>query len=220
VKSGDLVAVDQFDLVGFVTEISEAMIAVLSLDKKERVYVAPRMCRPVEFPVWSGTYTLTPSKGHVMMRWRLLVREPVAVYDFQNDKMNPLTFWKSPTEFVRPPRRFDRSDFGSVPTVLQGVVSPICAPRTFHVHDGGYEIQMWETEKGLVRLTRAAADAIIYPGMRAEGCSMYLAGKARAGVAAGSWAVWRDCVTEENEGRRKVARVLAGGMQANNGLPR
>lgn len=208
-KPGDIVIVDSYDLAGLVTSVSDGRAAVVSFDGGISAIVAESLCRHAEFPLWSGTYDYKPSKGHVILRRRLIFKEPVAVFDFRNDEVNPLTFWKSPAEFIRPPRHFDQCDLGSVPLLLQGMVSPTCAPRTYAVHDGGFEIRMWETEKGLVRLTLSDANWIVYPGMRAEGCSRYLAGKAYAGVKAGSWAVWNDRnITEENEARCESAHKL------------
>ncbi len=141
-----------------------------------------------EYPKWTGTYQLIPA-GTIRRR-RLLFKEPVALYDFQNDVTDPLTFWTGKGTFIRPFRHFDKCDFGSVPTLLQSLVSPTCAARAFIIHDCCYEMHAWWTERGLVECTQRQADDMLYCMMRAEGCSRWLAAKAWAGVRAGGWSQW------------------------------
>ena len=159
-----------------------------------------------KYPYWSGTYNLSPSPGYVIMRRRLFVREPVAVFDFSNDRDDPLTLHVGPLMWYRPFRHFD-TDFGSVPTILQGLVSPTCSPNGYLLHDGAYEMHACFAPWGLLELTQGEADNLLYVGMRADGCSKYLAGKAWAGVRAGGWTQWpKDPITLANKQRAERAR--------------
>jgi len=209
VQHNDIATIDALNLSGRVTAVAGDEVTVDPFGPMPRVTVYAHLVRPAGFPCWSGTYTLTPSLGHVIMRRRLFGTEPVAVYDYQANVDNPLTLWTSPTTFLRPYNHFDACDFGSVPSILQGAVSPTCAPRTFILHDSTFEFQSWWTEDGLQRVTRRQADGMVYAAMRAEGCSMWLARKASIGLRAGSWAVWDDDkITPENEQRAASAKTM------------
>lgn len=155
-----------------------------------------------EYPKFTGKYKLDPNPIGTVRRWKLLWREPVAVYDFTNDPDDPLTFWLSETEWIRPFRHFDKCDFGSVPLILQGLVSPTCAPRSFILHDSGYEFHAWWTPRGMEKITQSQMDDALYTMARAEGCNKVLAGKIWAGVRAGGWTTWpKDYITVANENR-------------------
>jgi hypothetical protein len=169
------------------------------------------MTKPAKFkPHFTGTYRMIPSAEHTIMRRRFLFKEPVAVYDFQNDSVAPLTFWLDVDRFIRPFRHFDRCDFGSVPLSLQSFVSPTCAVRSFIIHDCAYEFHSWWTEEGLVECSQREADDMLYTMMRGEGCSRWLAGKAWSGVRAGGWTQWRKpMATIENARRLERASLPA-----------
>jgi hypothetical protein len=189
-KIGDIVAIESLHAAGVVSAIdSEAgAVCIFPFGDGLSFVVQDDLCKPASFPLWTGTFTM-PWSG-TMMRRRLLGREPVALLDFQNARDNPLTFWLDENRFVRPFRHFDRCDFGSVPTILQSLVSPSCAVRSFIIHDCCYEMHAWWTERGLVECTQRQADDMLYTMMRAEGCSRWLAAKAWAGVRAGGWSQW------------------------------
>jgi hypothetical protein len=159
-------------------------------------------------PHFTGTYQLVPAGS--MMRRRLLFKEPVALYDFQNDSVAPLTFWRDIDSFIRPFRHFDKCDFGSVPTLLQSLVSPTCAARAFIIHDAAYEFHSWWTEDGLVECSQREADDMLYHMMRAEGCSVWLASKAWAGVRAGGWTCWRKPMATIENARRLERASMPG----------
>jgi hypothetical protein len=193
-KIGDIVSIESLHAAGVVsaTDGEAGAVCIFPFGDGLSFVVQDDLCKPASFPLWTGTYDLKPSPGHVIMRRRFwpMPKEPVAVFDFQNAHDNPLTFWTSETTFIRPFRHFDRMDFGSIPLALQSLVGPTCAPRTFALHDSTFEFHAWWTERGLVEVTLSQADNFVYQGMRAEGCSVWLAGKARAGLAAGSWTQW------------------------------
>ena len=141
-----------------------------------------------------------------VMRWKLLWKEPVALHDFINDPVEPLTLWVAEGKFYQPFRRCDKIDFGSVPLVFQSFVSPVSAPKSFIVHDTGYDFHHMWTERGLVKVTRHECDDLLYVGMRAEKCNIYLATKALVGVRAGGWTVWsKPAITIENAARLESA---------------
>jgi len=145
--------------------------------------------KPAKFkPHFTGTFTM-PWSGTIMRR-RLIGKEPVALLDFRNDPVSPLTFWLDIDRFVRPFNHFDTCDLGSVPLLLQSLVSPSCAVRAFIIHDCCYEMHSWWTERGLVECSQREADNMLYTMMRAEGCSRWLAAKAWAGVRAWGWSQW------------------------------
>jgi hypothetical protein len=163
-----------------------------------------------EYPKWTGTYH-TKFQG-VLMRRRILFKVPVGLFEFLNDDVDPLTLWLTDTEWVRPFRRFDKMDFGSVPIILQGVVSPLASPRGFPLHDGSYEFHAVWTPKGMKEVTRKEADDMMYIGMRADGCDKYTANKAWTAVRAGGGACWeRDHLTLQNLRREMQAHMTPQG---------
>lgn len=146
---------------------------------------------------FTGKYTMIANG--VIKRWHVLCRSQVAVFEFQNDPADPLRFWLDGTTWIAPGNRFDGCDFGSVPLALQGLVSPLCAPRSFVLHDYFYEFHGWWARTGFVRISRKQADDMLYDMMRAEGCDKWTASKTWAGVRAGGWAVWpKDEITIQN----------------------
>ncbi len=152
---------------------------------------------------FTGQYSMVANG--VVKRWRLWCYSQVAVFAFKNDPVEPLTFHLDDGTWIRPGRSFDGCDFGSVPLVLQGVVSPLCAPRSFVLHDYFYEFHGWWTATGFVTITRRQADDMIYDMCRAEGCGRYTAGKIWLGVRAGGAGVWpKDNITIANEDRYEV----------------
>jgi len=161
----------------------------------------------VSFPCWTGSYTLKP-QGTIRRR-RLLVCHDVPVFEYHANEADPLTLWLSPTDWRAPFRRFDKFDFGSVPLLLQGAVSPLAAPRAYILHDSCYEFAAVWTPDGRRDLTRSEADDLLYIGMRAEGCGWYTANKAWLGVRAGGGFVWAGGhTTDENLRRDAQSRLL------------
>ncbi len=146
---------------------------------------------------FTGTYSMIPNG--VIKRWHFISWSQVAVFEFCNDPVNPLTFWLDDYTWIQPGRHFDGCDFGSVPLCLQGLVSPLCAPRSFILHDYMYEFHGWWTKTGFVTICRKQADDLLYDMMRAEGCNKWTASKTWAGVRAGGWPVWpKDEITIQN----------------------
>jgi len=77
------------------------------------------------------------------------------------------------------------------------------------VVDGAFEMHACWVPWGLLELTQREADDLLYTGMRADGCSKYLAGKAWAGVRAGGWTQWpKDHITLANAQRSERARQI------------
>jgi hypothetical protein len=110
----------------------------------------------MKYPAWTGSYTLA-QKGAIRRR-KLFFRHDVPLFEFRSCEADPLTLWLSDTEWVRPFRRFDGFDFGSVPLILQGIVSPLAADKAFALHDSSYEFGAVWTERGMVEITRREAD--------------------------------------------------------------
>ena len=164
----------------------------------------------MNYPHWTGTYHTTFQD--VVKRRRILFKAPVGLFEFRNDDADPLTLHLSATEWVRPFRRFDKLDFGSVPLLLQASVSPLCSPRGFPLHDSCYDFHAAWTPAGMIELTHRQADDLLYMGMRADGCDKYTAGKAWSAVRIGGAFVWaRDHVTLENLRRDAQAHATPQG---------
>ena len=159
------------------------------------------------YPRWTGGYTLKP-QGTIRRR-RLISVQDVPVFEYVADKADPLTLWLSETDWRRPFRHFDKFDFGSVPLLLQSVVSPLAAPRAFILHDSCYEFAGVWTPAGLREITRREADDLLYIGMRAEGVGWYTRQKTWLGVRAGGGWVWSaEHTTLENTRRDAQARMM------------
>ena len=142
----------------------------------------------MNYPHWTGTYHLRP-QGTVM-RWRLFGFQPVPTFEFHNCPDDPLTLHTADGVWFQPFRRFDGFDFGSVPLILQSIVSPLAADKAFALHDSSYEFGAVWTERGMIDITRREADNLLYIGMRAQGCSRYTAGKAWSAVRIGGGGIW------------------------------
>lgn len=157
-------------------------------------------------PYWTGTYELKPN-GFTYRR-RLIFTQRVPLFDFNNDVRDPLTLWLSPTDFVRPFRHFDKFDFGSVPLLLQGFVSPLASPRGFILHDSCFEFHHVWRNGVIVPISYSDTNSLLYTGMRADGCDKFTAGKTYAAVSAGGWPTWKkDPISLEN--KLRLERALA-----------
>ena len=143
----------------------------------------------MKYPAWTGTYHLRPN-GNIRRR-RLLFRQNVPLFEFHNCEADPLTLHLSAGEWIQPFRRFDGFDFGSVPLILQGIVSPLAADKAFALHDSCYEFHAYWTPVGLVRIDRREADNMLYIGMRAQGCGWWTSQKAWIAVRVGGAGLWR-----------------------------
>lgn len=154
----------------------------------------------VRYPRWSGSYSLRQTG--VVERRRLVTREQVPVYEFRCVEGDPLTLWEAEGVWWQPFWRFDAFDFGSVPLMLQGLVSPLAAPQAFALHDSCYEFHgVWGVD-GLMDVRRSEADRLLRVGMRAEGCSWWMANKVWLAVRVGGGGVWKvGWDTEENKAR-------------------
>lgn len=166
------------------------------------------------YPKWTGTYQV--SQTGTTKRRALFFKERVPVFEFHNDIEDPLTLWHTAREFYRPYRHFDKFDFGSVPLILQGSVSPLAAPKSFALHDSCYEFHAVWTETGLCSLTRKEADDLLYHGMRAEGCSWWAVYKAWVAVRAFGGGMWKTHATVSPENLTRLESSLASRM---NGTP-
>lgn len=127
--------------------------------------------------------------------------ERVPLFDFRNDIANPVTWTDKAGVRWRPARTFTKFDFGSVPHLLQGIVSPIAAPSAFAFHDSGYTFRaMWVVNPNgtetPVEITREQADGFLFDIMLYETGSRYLANKTWAAVAAAGGAVWNSHAAE------------------------
>lgn len=170
-----------------------------------------------KYPHWAGTYHLTQTGTE--KRRKIIFKERVPLYDFQNDVDDPLTLHLGPDEWVRPFRHFDKFDFGSVPLALQGIVSPISAPKAFALHDSCYEFHGLWGPTGVQSITRSRADELLRIGMRAEKCSAWTAWKAWVAVRLGGGGIWgSDLLTDLNSERFISAAVRSweeqNGIQA------
>lgn len=152
---------------------------------------------------WTGHYRLDDA-GSVMRR-RFLCRQPVPLYDFTNYQDDPLTLHMENGDLIRPFRHFHKMDFGSVPLILQGIVSPLSSAKSFILHDSCYEFHMVWINGAPVELTQLQADNLLYIGFRADGQDKYTSAKAWSGVRIGGWTTWpKDCITIENENRYQI----------------
>lgn len=174
---------------------------------------------------FTGTYRLDHS-GYVWKR-KLLFRHPVPVNTFKNDPFNPLTFHTAEGDTIQPFRTFDGYDQGSVPLILQGVVSTNFGQKTTINHDSCFEFHAWWRNGTMERVTMIRANNMLYRMARAEfadACpdpkrwtgkvarawdslgSRITNGLAWSGVMLGGWFVWhKDPITLENA--RRAANV-------------
>ena len=156
------------------------------------------------YPRWTGTYTLRQI-GTVKRR-RLFDTELVPLFLFQNDTDLPLTLWKSERKWYQPFRTFDGFDFGSVPLLLQGFVSPLSAPKSFVLHDSNYEFHHVWGVNGCVKVSRKQADDLLLLGMQAEGCNWWQRNKVWTSVRIGGGGVWKkDFDSIDNAIRGEIA---------------
>jgi len=164
----------------------------------------------VKYPAWTGTYHTTFQD--VVMRRRIVFKSPVGLFEFRNDDADPLTLWLSETDWRRPFRRFHKLDYGTVPLITQSIISPLCSPRGFPLHDSCFEFHAVWTPDGMIEITRKEADELLYVGMRADGCDKATAGTAWLAVRAGGGGLWaQDHVTLENLRRDVQAHATPQG---------
>jgi len=131
----------------------------------------------------------------------LSVVDRVPLFDFHNDPTNPITWNDASGVRWRPGRTFTKFDFGSVPFLLQGIVSPICAPSAFAFHDSGYTFRaMWRVNPDWtetpVAMEREQVDQFLFDIMLFETQSRYLANKAWIAVHAAGGLVWNSHTAE------------------------
>jgi hypothetical protein len=175
---------------------------------------------------WEGQYW-TLYKGEYVERRRLFSSQRVPLFDFHSGipdgESDPLRLVDGETVWT-PNRTFKGMDFGSVPLWLQGIVSPLCSPRGFPLHDSGYEFHgLWQIAvdgtQCFIYLERKQVDDLLFEGMRADGCSRYLANKAWLAVRAAGGSLWDthsphvNLRAEWNQPRREsIERKVAEGQ--------
>ena len=158
---------------------------------------------------FEGGYTAR-FEGQFVLRRRLVLRHSTPVFEFHLDPARPLTFHLDDGSTIRPNRTFAKYDFGSVPLILQGLVSPLCSPRGFACHDSFYVFHHWWTAPGIpVPISRKQADNMLYRMMRADHCRHWTAVKAWLAVRAFGHLYWDRAPLATNEARRQRLERLA-----------
>ncbi len=140
--------------------------------------------------------------GAFVMRRKLFLQHSVPLFEFQMDSDDPLTFCIENGSCIRPNRTFSRYDFGSVPLLMQGLVSPLCSPRGFACHDSFYEFHCcWSAPGVPEKLSRKRADRLLYEMMLADHCRPWTALTAWVAVRALGASAWGAGALHSNEGR-------------------
>jgi len=179
---------------------------------------------------FSGKYKLEDD-GYVWKR-KILFRHPVPVNLFTNDLYDPLTCHTKEGVEIRPGHQIHGYDQGSVPLLLQGVVSTNFGQKTTIIHDWVFETHFWFENGEMVAVSLWRANNMLYRMARAEfvaACkhansggdvnkllrwwddkgNRISNGLAWTGVMLGGWFVWRkDPITLLNKRQYENARAV------------
>lgn len=165
---------------------------------------------------FEGTFTLC-FKGEFIPRRKVFSKHLVPLFEFNLDDGTPMAFRAADGLRLKPNRTFARYDFGSVPLVLQSLVSPLCSPRGFACHDSFYQFHgCWEAHDGEDRwtpMTRRQADDLLRRMMRAEGCTGWTAFKAWLAVRVGGSRGWDRGLIKANQARMASIRQREQGTR-------
>jgi hypothetical protein len=190
---------------------------------------------------FSGKYKLEDD-GYVWRR-KFLFRHAVPVNLFTNDFYDPLTFHTKEGTTISPGHQIHGYDQGSVPLLLQGVVSTNFGQKTTAIHDFVFEAHFWFENGKMVAVSLWRANNMLYRMARAEfaeACRQVKDPKNReklllwwddkgnrisnglawTGVMLGGWLVWRkDPITLLNKRQFENAQaVLRAEAQENDFL--
>lgn len=138
---------------------------------------------------WVGTYNLH------WLRTEMNGYEPKPIYRFDNDLFDPLTWINDNGTWARPAQSFE-TDMGSVPAILQGIVSPLASSRGFPMHDSAFENHgLWiSADKGatwvFILLTEQDVNDALHEWCRADEVNQIESEEILWGVQLGGTALW------------------------------
>ena len=139
--------------------------------------------------MWTGTYRLT------YLRNELHDGEPVPIYLFELDPLDPLTFITTDGVWQRPAQRFE-TDMGSVPPPLQGIAGPLGSPRGFPMHDSAFDNHGWweSTDHGatwtFAQKTEEQVNTMLLYWCGADGVDWFERNEIYLGVELGGSEMW------------------------------
>jgi hypothetical protein len=161
--------------------------------------------KPAREDYFSGKYTLVDD-GYVWRR-KFLFRHAVPVNLFTNDFYDPLTFNTKEGTTISPGHQIHGYDQGSVPPLLQSLVSTNFGQKTTAIHDFVFETHFWFENGKMVAVTMWRANKLLL--WWDDKGNRITSGMAWLGVMLGGWFVWRkDPITLLNKRQYENAQAV------------
>ena len=159
------------------------------------------MKRTNKYGYWTGTFRLDPiipdwsGMSWYKKLWKRLTY--TALYEFENDLLDPWTYHHPCGYSVRPDRHFV-TDMGSIPKILQGLIPVLFSKDLwlgdFCLHDSGYKHGgLWFAKHDPLvftfsKMARSAVDEMLDITIHASGGGCISSAPIWAGVRLGGWA--------------------------------
>ena len=157
--------------------------------------------RAKKYGFWTGKYRLDPLPlpDWPSMPWYKRIWSRLTytrLYEFENDKKDPLTFNHPEKCLIRPDAHFT-TDMGSVPKKLQGLIPWLFAKdlwlKDYILHDSGYAHGgLWFAKRDkeiftFCKLRRSVVDNLLALSIKASGGGCFSSGPIWFGVMMGGW---------------------------------